>query len=209
MDTLMALGWWVCHQDPARSIFFGQAVTPLCARCTSIYLFLGLALWAGLVAGRPRDGAGLLLAVVAAAVGSAITLAQWMGAQAGLWESTPLNRILTGMPCGAGLGVLLHAGMSLRLRSRSGRPCAARVVFALASAAVLALLVLQPPWPAVSFVLGALSLAGFFSSSAWIHAILLSFIFRRREGTPHVPAVWAVTGAAVLLEAVLMSVIRI
>ena len=121
-DAQMALGWWICHQDPDRSLRLGEMLLPMCARCTGIYLFLGICLWAGLLAGRPTGIRSLAVPAAAAAAGCGVLLVQWLGAQMGLWTSTPLNRILTGLLCGAGIGWLLHTAMGLRMMTGTRRP---------------------------------------------------------------------------------------
>jgi uncharacterized membrane protein len=208
-DVQMALGWWICHQDPDRSLSLGGVVLPLCARCTGIYLFLGLCLWWGLLAGRPAGVKSLVIPAAAAVAGCAALLGQWTAAQLGLWPSTSLNRLLTGLACGAGIGWLLHTALGLRLLVGKRSPWPAAIACGAASTAALLVLLLRPPWPVAAHLTGAVSLAGFFSASGWIQAILLSFVITDREGQPRRWLVAAVATAAVILEAVAMSLIRI
>ncbi len=208
-DLQMALGWWICHQDPARSLSLGGATLPLCARCTGIYLFLGLGLWAGLLAGRPAGTRALAIPAAAAAAGCAALLGQWLGAQAGLWTSTPLSRILTGLACGSGIAWLIHTAFGLRLLRGRPRPWPAAAAFAAASVGFLLLLLIAPPWPIAAHVAGAVSLAGVLTTGAWIQAILLSFVLTDREGLPRRLPIAAIVIPATAIEAVAMSVIRI
>ena len=205
----MRLGWWVCHQDPERTFSFGDAVMPLCARCTAIYLFLGLALASGLLAGRASSSRVLGYAALAAAAGCGVTLLQWLGAHAGFWSSNHLSRLLTGLPCGAGLGWLLSEALALRLARGPGHRGLAIALFAAVSATCLAILVANPPWPFAALALGALSLAGFYGSIAWGQAILLSFLIRGPDGKPRRPPVIAASAVLTVAEAVALSFIRI
>ncbi|MBW2263291.1 MAG: DUF2085 domain-containing protein [Deltaproteobacteria bacterium] len=208
-DVQMALGWWICHQDPSRSLSLGGVILPLCARCSGIYLFLGICLWAGLLAGRPSGSRSLAIPAAAAAAGCAALLGQWTGAQLGLWTSTPLSRVLTGIVCGGGIGWLLHTAFGLRLLGRQQRRWPAAVAFGASSGGFLLLLLLGPPWTPAAHFVGAASLAGFFSTGAWIQAILLSFVITDRDGSPRRLIIAAIVIPVVILEAVAMSVIRI
>lgn len=208
-DLEMALGWWICHQDPARSLDLGGTTLPMCARCTGIYLFLGLCLWAGLLAGRPSGVLSLAVPAATAAAGSVALLVQWMGAQAGLWTSTDTNRILTGLACGAGIGWLVHTAFGLRLLAGRRRRWPAVLLFGGASGSALLVLFMAPPWPVASLAIGAASLAGFFSAAAWIQAILLSFVLTDGKGEPRRLAIAAIVIPAIILEAIAMSIIRI
>ncbi len=208
-DVQMILGWWICHQDPARSLSLGGATLPLCARCTGIYLFLGLCLWTGLLAGRPSGMRSLAIPAAAAAAGCAALLGQWLGAQMGLWTSTPLSRILTGLACGSGIGWLVHTAFGLRLLRCQPRPWLAAAAFGVGSGGFLAILLVAPPWPVAAHVAGAASLAGFFSAGAWIQAILLSFVLTDRDGVPRRLPIAFIVIPAIILEAAAMSVIRI
>lgn len=207
--TLMALGWWICHQDPERTLALGGATMPLCARCTAIYLFLGLALAAGLVAGRPRARNALLHASIGAGAGAAILLAQWLGAQAGLWISNSASRIASGLACGAGLGWLLATAFGLRFMQRARPAAAALASFVAPALACLVLLLAAPHWPSAAHALGIGSLGGFFLAAAWVQAIVLSYVVRRPDGSPRGLLVAAIVAAALVIEAVAMSLVRI
>ena len=178
---------------------------PLCARCTAIYLFLGITLWAGLLSGRPRGRATLHLAITAAVLGCGILFVHWAGAQpqVRLWPSTSLGRILTGLACGSGLGLLVHTAFSHRLLERSLSPWIGVGVYGAASLASLALLLMRPPWPAAALVLGAASLAGYLTAAAWIQATLMSFVTRRGA------AIASIISALILIEAAAMCLVRI
>lgn len=205
----MALGWWICHQDPVRTLSLGESTMPLCARCTAIYHFTGIALLAGLVAGRPASRWALPAAAGAAVAGVAIVLGQWLGSQAGLWASNFTNRILSGLACGGGLGWLLHTALGLRLVRRRGSPWLGALLFAAGAGASLAIMLAAPPWSVAAHVIGIGSLAGFLAAAAWGQAILLTYVFRTPGDEPRRALITATVAVAVAFEAVAMSLVRI
>jgi uncharacterized membrane protein len=211
-DRLMDLGWWLCHQDPDRTMTFGGVVLPLCVRCTGLYLFMGLVLWCGLLAPPPgRWRRALALSATAAVLGCCVLFAQWTGAQLGWWLSNLANRLLTGMAAGAGIGWLLHAAATERLRSSSRRQKSFLPflsLLALSFAVALALLLARPPWPAAGWTLALASLAGFYSSVGWGLAVVLSFIVTGDRGRPRTGAVAGLAAAGALALAVVLSVVR-
>ena len=88
-----------CHQKASRSFFINGNEMPLCARCATIYLglaigtlitafmFFELKIWIFLIGLAPMaiDGIGQTIL--------------------GLWESTNLLRVLTGLPAGLVSGI--------------------------------------------------------------------------------------------------------
>jgi hypothetical protein len=182
---------------------------PLCIRCTAIYHFLLLALAAGLVAGRPTWKRALPVAGLAAVIGCTLVIGQWLGAQLGLWLSTPVNRTLSGLACGSGLGWLLSTAFASRF-ARGSRPRWLGIaLFAVLGCASAAILLAAPPWPAAAHVLGIGSLAGFFGALAAIQAILLSYVLKGSDGSPRGALIALVAGVALIVEAVAMSLVRI
>jgi uncharacterized membrane protein len=213
---MKTLGWWLCHQDPDRTISFGDFSMPLCIRCTGLFLFMGVVMWAGTLAPAPRHGArALILPALAALTGSGILLAQWLGAQLGFWHSNLVSRLLTGFASGAGLGWLIQTAFSLRFAARAGarrsnpRAWAAVLSFVLVSAGSLVLLLVSPPWPVVGGLLGAGSLAGFFTASAWCMAIILSYAIRDSDDRPRITIIAPIVAICLVVQALAMAFVRI
>ncbi len=217
-EVLMALGWWVCHQDPARTISFGHVAMPLCIRCTGLYLSMGLVMWSGLMLPSPRRAVlGVSLAAIAALSGSGLLMLQWILAQLHVWPSTATNRLLTGYLAGTGLGLLLHVALSIRLkRPFEKKPAGSArtrvvgwMVMALSWFGSLVLLLLHPSCGAMGWILGGLSLAGFYSASGWGIAVILSYVMVDEENRPRRPLIVALALLASILEAAVLSVTRI
>lgn len=217
-DVLMTLGYWLCHQDPGRSLYFGTNPMPLCIRCTGLYLFMGLATWWGLLFPPSKGMRRLVVGVLAAAMGCGLLFAQWLGAQMGFWHSNVTNRLLTGMAAGIGLGWLLHEAFSLSLRnandkertSRSSwRMLAAPLGFVLSCALCLYVLFSLPPWPWLGTLMGASSLGGFFTASGWGYAVVLGYLIRNEQGRPRTTVIAAVTASVIVIQAILMALVRL
>ncbi len=210
LEPARTLGYWVCHQDPVRSMDLGGEVLPICARCTPLYVYLGLALWAGLLAGRPRARAWPVLPASAAALGCVVILVQWGGAQAGLWQSTAIARTLTGMAAGAGLGWLIHCAAASRFAADRPRsawlPAAA---FLAPAAAVAALLFLRPSWPVAAGIVGWASILGFLSASAWIAATILSYVIVDPSRRPRSRPILLVVAAGMACEILFLAMVRV
>ncbi|MFP4227238.1 MAG: DUF2085 domain-containing protein [Salinivenus sp.] len=96
----------VCHQLPDRSPHVQGIAFAVCDRCLGIYtgLVLGTAVtgwrWAAWAAVRRWGLLPLLLVLVPVGV-------DWVGPVLGLWESTPLSRVLTGGLAGVGGGAFV------------------------------------------------------------------------------------------------------
>ena len=97
----------LCHQKADRSLFLNENEMPFCARCTAI--------WFGLVVGLGfmvlytiELNEKFLIALIIALIPIGI---DGIGQLFGLWESTNLIRIFTGLPagliCGIAIGIIL------------------------------------------------------------------------------------------------------
>ena len=53
------------------------------------------------------------------------------------------------------------------------------------------------------------SLAGWFTSTAWGLAIVLSYVIKDEEGRPRKPPIAAIVGGAMVIESLLMVFVRI
>lgn len=94
----------VCHQEIARSLSLWSKPLAVCARCTGIYAGFTLAVFAYPVV-RARWSQPLRLPGLAAFL--ALTVLDYAGTLAGIWENTALSRLATGLVAGAGLGLFL------------------------------------------------------------------------------------------------------
>ncbi len=97
----------LCHQKAERSLFLNENEMPFCSRCTAI--------WFGLVVGLGfmvlytiELNENFLIALIIALIPIGI---DGIGQLFGLWESTNLIRIFTGLPagliCGIAIGIIL------------------------------------------------------------------------------------------------------
>lgn len=100
-------GDYMCHQRADRSLFINGNQMPFCSRCTAI--------WIGLTAGilltvstRIRLSEKILYVMILAIIPIGI---DGIGQLIGLWESTNLIRLITGIitgsACGIALGVII------------------------------------------------------------------------------------------------------
>jgi uncharacterized membrane protein len=118
-DIVMAMFSGVCHQLPGRSPHVAGVQLAVCHRCAGIYWAMPAAslLWAALrgIRRTPLRGAPWLLVASVAPAGI-----DWGLDVIGLWDNTPLSRMLTGAAFG------LAAGYFLTLALVSGRTASDR-----------------------------------------------------------------------------------
>ena len=96
-----------CHRFPHRSLHLPWGISGLCARCTAFWGAAGLASLAMALGFRPPGlPAGLLMLVPLIADGGL----QYLG----LYESTNLMRVATGLLAGAGVASL-YCGLGLQV----------------------------------------------------------------------------------------------
>jgi uncharacterized membrane protein len=115
------LGYGLCHQIPARSLFGGGVQLPVCARDTGIYVgfVLSLLVMAALDRGRRRSE---LPPMPVLAIGGALVLAMaWDGvtSYAGLRATSNDLRLATGLMCGWALPMVVVPLLNSQLWSRS------------------------------------------------------------------------------------------
>jgi uncharacterized membrane protein len=125
----------ICHQLPEHSLHFQGRPLPLCARCMGTFLGAILALLLLWVLGRgrrselPARGPLLVLALLAlawATDGLNSLAVQLLGA--GLYPSTNVLRLITGVGFGLALGVFLYPVAQFALwRNAELRPVVERV----------------------------------------------------------------------------------
>ena len=105
-DKLMALGKWSgCHQRPDRSLFVQGKQMPVCARCFGAFLgYLSALLTFWYI---PMNVG--IMAVLCVPMGI-----DWYIQHLGLYPSTNLRRVITGLLCGYGLN-RLHIAIILKI----------------------------------------------------------------------------------------------
>lgn len=111
---LRALGYAVCHQLEERSTCIHGICSPLCARCTGMYLGAILSLGYQALKGRRAKFPPVWVSVVL------MLLFGWFGVDglnsflhffpnlSGLYQPTDLLRLITGMGVGLGIGTVLY-----------------------------------------------------------------------------------------------------
>ncbi len=111
---LRALGYAVCHQLEERSTCIHGICSPLCARCTGMYLGAILSLGYQAFKGRRAKFPPVWVIVVL------VLLFGWFGVDgmnsflhffpkfSGIYEPTNTLRLITGMGVGLGIGTLLY-----------------------------------------------------------------------------------------------------
>jgi uncharacterized membrane protein len=117
-DAVYSSGDRLCHQRADRSLFLNGNEMPFCTRCTAIWL--GLAIGLGFMVLYMVELNEKFLIVIAVAL-MPIGI-DGIGQLFGLWESTNLVRILTGLPagfiCGIAIGIIFDELRTLRVFHR-------------------------------------------------------------------------------------------
>ncbi|KYK21576.1 hypothetical protein AYK25_08035 [Thermoplasmatales archaeon SM1-50] len=106
-NMMYSIGDRLCHQIPERSFFLNGNQMPFCARCTTIWV--GLAVGLGFMVLYTFElNWKLLIAFILLLAPLGV---DGSGQLFGLWESTNILRILTGLPagiiCGVAIGIII------------------------------------------------------------------------------------------------------
>ena len=113
-EKLHALGYAVCHQIEDRSFRVHGICSPLCARCTGMYLGAILALIYQAFQGRKAKAPPVWVIVVLAllfgwfGVDGLNSFLQFFPNFSGIYEPSNLLRLVTGMGVGLGIGTVLY-----------------------------------------------------------------------------------------------------
>lgn len=113
LGKIDAIGYAVCHQAPARSFLIGETPTPLCARCSGMFLgaLAGMVFLFGL--GRHGDtppikiGLVLILFVFAFGVDGVNSFAHLIPGVPFVYQSQNWLRLATGTGMGLGIASIL------------------------------------------------------------------------------------------------------
>jgi uncharacterized membrane protein len=102
-NVVYTIGDRMCHQKTERSLFLNGNQMPFCSRCTAIWI--GLALGAGIItAYRINLDYKFLLLIFLGIMPIGI---DGVGQLIGVWESTNLSRIVTGLLAGVVCGITI------------------------------------------------------------------------------------------------------
>jgi uncharacterized membrane protein len=185
-----AAGYAVCHRIAARSFLIGTRQTPLCARCSGMYLgaLLGIVYlgWFGKRAGMPKLKVGLVLIafLVAFAVDGGNSYLHFFPNAPGLYQPENWLRLLTGTGVGLGIAAVLVPVVNQTLwQTYDGRPALEgwrQFLPLLGLAGVLDLAVLSDN-PLLLYPLALLSGASIFVILGLVYAIVWIMLGRREN----------------------------
>lgn len=182
---LQAIGYAVCHQIPQRSFHVGGHSSPLCARCTGMYLGAFLALVFQLRQGRKAKFPPLAVMIslglflVAFGVDGINSFLHFFPDGPSLYTPTNLLRLLTGLGVGVGIGLILYPIFNQTVwrdwRAEAVVPRYKDFLLLLALAGLLALGLLsgQPVILYPAFILSGISVPLIFSIIYTMVAVLL------------------------------------
>lgn len=110
-----ALGYAVCHRIDARSFHIDGRQTPLCARCTGMYLGAVLGLFVQMIAAPRRAGMPAIrfwiilgLLIVSFGIDGLNSYLQFFPNAPRLYETTNIVRLLTGSGMGLVVALLIY-----------------------------------------------------------------------------------------------------
>lgn len=113
-NAVYSIGDGLCHQRAERSFFINGNQMPFCSRCTAIWL--GFAVGLGLMIFLKIElTEKFLLLILLGIIPIGI---DGVGQQIGLWESTNIIRVttglLTGIVCGVTVGIIIDEVKTIR-----------------------------------------------------------------------------------------------
>ena len=165
------IGYALCHQLPQRSFFFNEYQSPLCARCTGMYLgfFIGLVF---LIIRRRTHSARMPTAAIVSVLIGFITIMGVDGINSTisvipgapqLYHTTNLHRILTGTLFGIAMCMLLFPVFSTAIwqqpsGDRTVKHWRELIVLVLVAFAIDAVVLTQADW--LFYPITILSIAG-------------------------------------------------
>lgn len=218
---LRALGYAVCHQIEARSYCIHGICSPLCARCTGMYL--GAILSLGYQAFHGRKAKIPPVWVIAVLV----LLFGWFGVDglnsflhffpnfSGIYEPTNLLRLITGMGVGLGIGTVLYVLFNGTAWSNWVDESAYRKWYAfplLLALSALVVVLIQTNHPLVIYPVMVISGLGVFLVLSSVYTLLALMILKRENAQLHwrellLPILMGMTIA--LLQVLLTSWLRL
>lgn len=218
---LHALGYAVCHQLEERSFCIHGICSPLCARCTGMYLGALLSLGYQSVQGRKAKFPPVWVIVVL------VLLFGWFGVDglnsflhffpnfSGIYEPSNLLRLITGMGLGLGIGAVLFVLFNRTVWSNwiDESPFRKWYIFPLllALAAVLIILI-QTNLPLVIYPVMVISGLGVFLILSSVYTVVAVMVLNRENSQSRwsellLPILMGMTFA--LLQVILTSWLRL
>jgi uncharacterized membrane protein len=187
-----AAGYAVCHRIESRSFFIGDRQTPLCARCSGMYLgaLLGLVYLGsrGRRAGMPplRISLALLGFLVLFGLDGANSYLQFFPGAPGLYQPQNWLRLLTGTGLGLGIAAILVPVVNQSLWSAyDPRPALAgwREFLPLLGLAGLLVLAMLSGIPLLLYPLALLSGASILLILALVYAVVWVMLARQETAS--------------------------
>lgn len=187
---LRALGYAVCHQLEERSFCVHGVCSPLCARCTGMYLGALLSLGYQAFQGRKAKVPPVWVIVVL------VLLFGWFGVDglnsfvhffpnfSGIYEPTNLLRLITGMGVGLGIGSVLFVLFNQTAWSNSVDSSPYQKWFAfplLLGLAAIVIFLIQTNHPLVIYPLMVISGLAVFLVLSSVYTVVAIMILRREN----------------------------
>ena len=118
-NSIYGCGDRICHEIAERSFFINGNQMPFCARCTAIWL--GLAIGVGfMIFFKVELNEKFIFVIIIGTIPIAI---DGLGQLFGLWVSTNLIRVITGLLigilCGAAIGIIVDEVKTIRSFKKS------------------------------------------------------------------------------------------
>ncbi len=218
---MRALGYAVCHQLEERSFCIHGLCSPLCARCTGMYLGAILSLGYQSFQGRKAKFPPVWVIVVL------VLLFGWFGMDGlnsllhffpsflGIYEPSNLLRLITGMGVGLGIGTLLFVLFNRTAWSDWVDESPYKKWYAfplLLTLAALLILIIQTNHPVVIYPLMIISGLGVFLVLSSVYTVVALMILGRENSQLHwrelvLPILMGMTIA--LLQVLLTSWLRL
>lgn len=211
-----AVGYAVCHRIADRSFLIGDRQTPLCARCSGMYLgaLLGIAyIWRiGRYGGMPPLKISLVFGafLVFFALDGSNSYLQFFPGAPGLYEPQNWLRLLTGTGIGLGIAAFLVPVVHQTLwTTYDSRPALKgwREFWPLLGLALLVDLAVWSEIPLLLYPLALLSALGLLIVLSLVYAIVWILITKQENRFENDRAVWMPVLAGFLTAMVQIAVI--
>lgn len=216
MGKADAAGYAVCHRIPARSFLAGERQTPLCARCSGMYLG---ALLGGVYLSRFGRRAGMPPLKISLVLGAFLVAFGLDGANsylhlfpgfAGVYEPQNWLRLITGTGLGLGIASILVPVVHQTLWSTyDPRPALAgwRAFLPLLGLAALLDLAILSGQPILLYPLALLSALSIFLILSTVYAIVWLMAAKRENRYQHWRDLWTPLLAGFLTALVQIGVL--
>lgn len=218
---LRALGYAVCHQLEERSFCIHGICSPLCARCTGMYLGAILSLGYQAFQGRKAKSPPVWVIVVLVllfglfGVDGLNSFVHFFPNFSGIYEPTNLLRLITGFGVGLGIGAVLYVLINRTAWSNwlDESPFRKWYIFPLLLAlTALVILLIQTALPLVIYPVMVVSGLGVFLILSSVYTVVALMILKRENAQSRwrellLPILMGMTIA--LLQIILTSWLRL